>query len=164
MDWAERLISGQVCKDRGVESIDEIGYAKGYTFALTYWREILTALDWLRDECGLMVILIAHSKIERFENPEAEAYDRYSPKLHRLASAVVQEWCDEVLFANYRTYAKSSGEYPDQQRQHFSLRDVKLSLARLPCPAASKPDLRDRSMPASKHWWLASGNATTAWV
>ena len=115
LDWLERLIWTQVCADRGVENIEDIGYAKGYTFALTYWREVLIALDWLRNERGMMVILLAHAKIERFENPETEAYDRYSPKLHKLASAVVQEWCDEVLFANYRTYAKTSGEGFDKR-------------------------------------------------
>ncbi len=115
VDWLERLIWAQVCADRGVENIEDIGYAKGYTFALTYWREVLIALDWLRNERGMMVILLAHAKIERYENPETEAYDRYSPKLHKLASAVVQEWCDEVLFANYRTYAKTSGEGFDKR-------------------------------------------------
>ena len=115
LDWLERLIWTQVCADRGVENIEDIGYAKGYTFALTYWREVLIALDWLRNERGMMVILLAHAKIERFENPETEAYDRYSPKLHKLASAVVQEWCDEVLFANYRPYAKTSGEGFDKR-------------------------------------------------
>jgi hypothetical protein len=115
LDWLERLIWAQVCADRGVENIEDIGYAKGYTFALTYWREVLIALDWLRNGRAMMVILLAHAKIERFENPETEAYDRYSPKLHKLASAVVQEWCDEVLFANYRTYAKTSGEGFDKR-------------------------------------------------
>jgi len=115
LDWLERLIHAQVCVDRGVENIEDIGYAKGYTFALTYWREVLIALDWLRNERGMTVILLAHAKIERFENPETESYDRYSPKLHKLASAVVQEWCDEVLFANYRTYAKTSGEGFDKR-------------------------------------------------
>ena len=43
--------------------------------------------------------MIVHAKIKRFENPETDAYDRYSPRLNKHASAVIQEWCDEVLFA-----------------------------------------------------------------
>ncbi|QOJ16318.1 MAG: AAA family ATPase [Phycisphaeraceae bacterium] len=31
-------------------------------------------------------------------------YDRYSPRLHKLASALVQEWADEVLFATYKVH------------------------------------------------------------
>ena len=57
-----------------------------------------------------MVVLIAHAKIERFENPETETYDRYVPRLHKLASQVVQEWCDEVLFATYKVYTKVTDE------------------------------------------------------
>ena len=45
LDWLERLIHAQVCVDRGVENIEDIGYAKGYTFALTYWREVLVDLS-----------------------------------------------------------------------------------------------------------------------
>jgi hypothetical protein len=48
------------------------------------------------------VLLIAHAEIRRFDSPETEPYDRYQPKLHRSASALVQEHVDAVLFANYR--------------------------------------------------------------
>ena len=58
----------------------------------------------------MTVILIAHAKIERFENPETESYDRYVPRLHKYARAVVQEWCDEVLFATYKVYTKVTDE------------------------------------------------------
>src|SRR5262249_4862898 len=39
------------------------------------------------------------------------AYDRYSPRLHKLASALVSEWCDAVLFATrkFRTQAEDAG-------------------------------------------------------
>lgn len=110
LDWLERLIWADVCKDRGVKNIEEIGYAKGYTFALNYWRDFLTGLDALRNDRSMTVVLLAHAKIERFENPETDSYDRYVPRLHKLASAVIQEWCDEVLFATYKVYTKQADE------------------------------------------------------
>jgi len=110
LDWLERLTWADVCEKRGVESIEDIGYAKGYTFALTQWREILAGLEALRNERGMMNILIAHAKIERFENPETEPYDRYSPRLHKSASAIIQEWCDEVLFATYKVHTRKVDE------------------------------------------------------
>jgi len=64
----------------------------------------------------MMVILLAHAKIEKFENPETETYDRYVPRLHKLASAVVQEWCDEVLFATYKVFTKKLDEGFSQTR------------------------------------------------
>ncbi|MCW5753121.1 MAG: ATP-binding protein [Phycisphaeraceae bacterium] len=116
LDWLERLIWGEVCAKRGVESIEDIGYAKGYVFALTQWREVLAGLDALRNERGMQVVLIAHAQIEKFANPETDTYDRYSPRLQKLASALVQEWCDEVLFATYRVLTKTTKEGFDRKR------------------------------------------------
>jgi hypothetical protein len=110
LDWLERLIWAEVCRQRSVENIEDIGYGKGYVFALTPWREFLTGLDALRNDRGMTVVLIAHARIERFENPETDSYDRYVPRLHKLASQVIQEWCDEVLFATYKVYTKQTDE------------------------------------------------------
>ena len=116
LDWLERLIWMDVCKKRMVESIEDIGYAKGYVFALTQWRDFLNGLTALRNERGMTSVLIAHAKIEKFENPETETYDRYVPRLHKLVSAVVQEWCDEILFATYRVHVKQTDEGFNRKR------------------------------------------------
>jgi hypothetical protein len=116
LDWLERLIWAEVCRKRSVESIEDIGYGKGYAFALTQWREFLEGLSALRNDKGMMIILIAHARIERFENPETESYDRYVPRLHRLASQVIQEWCDEVLFATFKVFTKQTDEGFDRKR------------------------------------------------
>ena len=115
LDWLERLIWAEVEKEQGVDSIEDIGYAKGYTFALKYWRQVLNKLDMLRNDRGMTSILIAHAKIERFTPPDTDAFDRYSPKLHKHASGIVQEWCDEVLFANYQVFTQTQGEGFDKQ-------------------------------------------------
>ncbi|MEZ4651966.1 MAG: ATP-binding protein [Candidatus Eisenbacteria bacterium] len=118
LDWLERFIWAEVCRDRGVGSIEDIGYAKGYVFALTHWREFLEGLAALRLDRDMTVVLLAHSKIERFENPETESYDRYVPRLHKSASHLIQEWCDEVLFATYRVYVKQTEEGFGRKRVH----------------------------------------------
>jgi hypothetical protein len=116
LDWLERLIWARVCRDRGVKSIEEMPYGKGYIFALEYWREVLSGLDALRAERGMQVITIAHAAIEKFNNPETDAYDRYAPRLNKHASALVQEWSDEVLFACYRVMTKSTDEGFNRRR------------------------------------------------
>ena len=116
LDWLERLIWSDVCHTKGVESIEDIGYAKGYVFALTQWSEFLEGLTALRNDRGMTLVLIAHARIERFENPETESYDRYVPRLHRLASQIVQEWCDEVLFASFRVLTRETNEGFDRRR------------------------------------------------
>lgn len=109
-DWLERLIWQEVCSEKGKDNIEDIPYGKGYTFALDYWRRVLRGLDALRETKRMGVVLLAHSAITRFESPETDAYDRFSPRLHKSASALVQEWCDEVLFATYRVRTRTTGE------------------------------------------------------
>jgi len=116
LDWLERLIWARVCKDNHKESIEDIGYAKGYKFALTYWNKFIRGLDTMRQQKNMMVILLAHSSIERFEDPERDAYDRYAPRLNKHASALVREWCDEVLFACYEVSIKTEDKGFNQKR------------------------------------------------
>ncbi|MBF0589163.1 MAG: ATP-binding protein [Magnetococcales bacterium] len=108
LDWLEPLIWAEVAQNHNVTSIEEIGYAKGYVFALDLWRAYLDRLNRLRDEKQMAVIQIAHSVIKRFDSPEHDPYDRYEIKLHAKASALVQEHSDCVLFANYRVSTTKS--------------------------------------------------------
>jgi len=72
---------------------------------------VLAGLDALREKYCLTAILIAHAKIERYENPATDAYDRYTPRLYKTSAALIQEWADEVFFATYRVYtAKGEDE------------------------------------------------------
>jgi len=105
-DWLERLIWAKVSKEKGVGNIAEIDYGKGYAQAVVYMERVLKGLSALRDAKGMTIIVIAHSKIEKFENPISENYDRYSPDLHKGAAALIQEWADEVLFATYKVRVK----------------------------------------------------------
>jgi hypothetical protein len=107
LDWLERLIHAQVCKDFGPVKYDSIekvdgGYQRGYVHALTHWRKIVDALTLLRDGKGMAVILIAHAKFEKYEAPGESPVDRYSPRLHKHAAALLTEWCDAVLFATWK--------------------------------------------------------------
>lgn len=102
LDWLEPLIWQHTAQQNNQPNIEAFGYGKGYLAALDTWRTVLEGLSALRDERGMAVILLAHAEIRRFDSPETEPYDRYQPKLHTRASALVQEHVDAVLFANYR--------------------------------------------------------------
>jgi len=102
LDWLEPLIWQHTAQQHNQANIEAFGYGKGYLAALDAWRSFLEGLNALRDERGMAVILLAHAEIKRFDSPETEPYDRYQPKLHARASALVQEHVDAVLFANYR--------------------------------------------------------------
>lgn len=100
-DWLERLIWDSVAKKHSKKHISEIPYNRGYEEAAGLMAEILRALDGVRGR-GMHILFIAHCQIQKFESPEGDSYDRYLPKLHKTTSALLQEWCDEVLFTNYR--------------------------------------------------------------
>jgi hypothetical protein len=104
LDWLERLVWDVVCKEHGAKSIEKVdgGYSKGYVHALVYWRRVVDLLNALRSDRGMVVLLIAHAKVEKFQDPESSAYDRYSPRLHKHVAALICEWCDAVLFATRR--------------------------------------------------------------
>lgn len=116
LDWLERLIWEPICVDKGVTDISEIGYGVGYSMALGEWSKMLEGFSRLRNDKGMSIVLIAHSKIEKFQDPSADSYDRYSPKLHKGASALCQEWSDEVLFANYRVFTTTKEEGFNRKR------------------------------------------------
>ncbi|MCS7167289.1 MAG: ATP-binding protein [Gemmatales bacterium] len=91
LDWLERLICDALCRQYGVSSIEKVD--GGYVHALSFWREIIDHLNALRHERGMMIFLIAHSEVERFEDTESSPYDRYSPRLNKHAADLVREWC-----------------------------------------------------------------------
>jgi hypothetical protein len=113
LDWLERLIFDAICREHRVNSIEKAdgGYQRGYVHALTHWRKVVDALDALRLGKGMAVILIAHAKVEKFDDPESNAYDRYSPRLHKHAGGLITEWVDAVLFATrkFRTQTEERG-------------------------------------------------------
>ena len=117
-DWLERLVWDAVCRQYGVESIEKAdgGYGRGYMQALVLWRRIVAGLDALRRERGMLVLLTAHAKIERFEDPEANAYDRFVPRLHKYAAAMICEWADAVLFATRRIRTRTEQTGFNRQR------------------------------------------------
>lgn len=104
LDTLEPLIWKRVAEDHSKDNIEDLGYGKGYIYALDYWRELTAALDWLRDHRGISCILIAHSDIIKYDAPDTERYDRFTMRLHQKARALVNDWCDCLLFGNYRVH------------------------------------------------------------
>lgn len=104
-DWLEQLIWREVCEKAGKKAITDFDYGKGYGSASKIFSSVLTALNGCRD-AGMHVVILAHCEIKKFTEPGLESYDRYTPKMHKEVSALLQEWADEVLFGNYRRFVK----------------------------------------------------------
>lgn len=99
LDWLDNLIWQDINTKHDAKAL---AYGKGAVIAADYWRQVLDGLNHLREHKGMLVILLAHCQIKRFDSPEVEPFERYQPKLQERSSALVQEWSDCVLFANYK--------------------------------------------------------------
>lgn len=106
-DWLETLIFAEVAKSKGKAHIQDIGYGKGYDEGADRLTEILRGLDYVRRKFGVHVIFLAHEKVEKFAPPGADAYDRYTPAMHKETRAVLCEWCEDILFASFKTFTKT---------------------------------------------------------
>lgn len=102
-DWCETIFQKEIETKHDAK---ELAYGKGALILADKWKQTLDGLNALRNDKGMAVIILGHCEIKRFDSPEVESYDRYQPKLQTRASALVQEWADCVLFANYRTIVR----------------------------------------------------------
>ena len=101
-DWAERHIIDHLLRKSGKKSIEDFGFGKGYVMLAEHVAKLLSAADQLIDR-GLHVVFVAHSKVQRTSPPdETEGFDRWELKLTKHSSPLFKEWCDLLLFCNYR--------------------------------------------------------------
>ena len=108
LDWLEPLVQDYVCKANNWKNIEAPGFGKGYVAAAEEWRNLLSCLEVLRAQKGMGIILIAHDKIKRIEDPLTEGYDSHVLKLHDRAAGLVLEWADVVGYAGYRIFTSKT--------------------------------------------------------
>ena len=60
------------------------------------------------------VIVVGHSVVRNFKNPEGEDFERYVLKIHEKAAGTVREWVDALYFARKETHAVK-----DQRTKRF---------------------------------------------
>ena len=102
-DALEAMLWRHICERDDKKSIEDYGYGKGYVAAVEEWRMFLSRLERLRNAKRMGIVIVAHTHIKPFKNPEADDFDRYEMKLNARAAALLSEWCDAVLFARFDT-------------------------------------------------------------
>ncbi len=105
LDGLEPLVWSHTCAINGWSNLEEPGFGKGYLAADEVWREYLRAIEALAQK-GVWIVQIAHTEITRFDSPTTDPYSRYGIKLHKRASALVQEASSIIGFMNYRATIK----------------------------------------------------------
>ena len=107
IDWAEKLANNQVIASNKWKSIEDGAYGSGYKKIYELMAKLLDKLSLVVSR-GVNVFLVAHTALRKVEQPdEMGSYDRWELKLQSTpkcnVAAMVNEWADMVLFANYRT-------------------------------------------------------------
>ena len=104
VDALETIIHQHACKISSKRSIADFRFGAGYDLTVDYFKHILNRLEILQS-LGCGVILITHTKIESFNNPEGQDFNYYELKMHKKISGALVEWSDNVLFARREQYA-----------------------------------------------------------
>ena len=81
-----------------MKNIETPSYGKGYVIADLEWQRLIRGVTALRDKHGMTIVLVAHSTIERIDDPRAPTYTSYLPKLHKRARHLILDACDIVGF------------------------------------------------------------------
>lgn len=108
-DWAEMLCINDVLARYDKKGVEDFNYGKGYVYVAEEFGRLLNLLEEVVSR-GIHVVLTAHAKMRKFEQPdEMGAYDRWEMKLSKQAAHMVKEWADMVLFASYKTIVVKDG-------------------------------------------------------
>lgn len=109
VDWLEQMISDAVIAEAGnpkIQGIEDFGYGKGYVAIRERMTLLLAKLDAVLN-AGITVVLLAHSKVNKFEPPDgAGPFDRYELKLSKHVAPLIKEWADMLVFGNWRVQVR----------------------------------------------------------
>lgn len=135
-DAAEALCTAHLLAKHKAAGIEQVGggYGKGWTYLAEEFRKLLEALDACV-AAGKNVLVVAHAQIRKFEQPdEMGAYDRWELKLSKKCAPQLKEWCDLLLFANYKAdvmkgedgkYRTTGGKRRVMYAEHTAAYDAK---------------------------------------
>lgn len=110
VDWMELLVHKMMAERANVKDVSDIGYQAGYKGAATAMLSILNLLSEINRRRNMLICLLGHSQITKFNSPDHEPYDRYGLSLHKNCEPLVYEWADCCLFVNYKTFTKKVDE------------------------------------------------------
>lgn len=122
LDAFEPMVWRATCDRNGWDTIDSndkgspTAFGKGYLAADYEWRDYVAAARALT-RAGIAVVQILHSEAKTFNDPLAEPYDRYRPKLQKRAVDIITEKSDALLFISRRQTLKTVDKGMGQKGQ-----------------------------------------------
>jgi hypothetical protein len=98
IDGLDLLIQAEVCRAGKVNSIEDFGYGRGWTFAREIWVKILDRLTEMSERWN--ILLIAHAGVKNITDPQlGTPYDQWQLRLHDRSADILKQCVDLLLFA-----------------------------------------------------------------
>jgi len=143
LDWLEELVIIDVCTGAGKKSVEDFGYGKGYVMVAERFNDLLTKINTVAAKMN--VVNLCHVHVKKFELPDsAGAFDRYELKLSKQVKPLVQEWCDALLFGNWRTKIREIEEGDSTKyKAHGGKERLIFAAHTAACDAKNRHSLKD---------------------
>lgn len=105
----DEIMVRKICVEHKEETLADFGYGKGYSLYKTHLTQFLEAMDKFK-QAGKNVILIAHSKVESVNDPEAGNYDRTTVAINNTGSQKILAAVDHAFYMHReKTLATAKG-------------------------------------------------------
>lgn len=142
-DWAETIFQKHVAATKGVESLADLenDFGKSEGKADSLFLSMLNALDHLREKKGMHVVIICHSGVVTFKDPQGSSYDIEGPKLHTTskgagAGPALYEWTDELFFIKQPVHRVEQNEgFSKKNNRKIAIADGEPVVITQPQPA-----------------------------
>lgn len=118
LDKLEPLIWDAACRQNNWPNIESPGYGKGYVATGYLWREFLDGLNAVRIDRGMNIVMLAHSEVERFDDPRSISYSRYEIRMHKSGRKLVEDEADAILLLNEEAVVKEEDQGFNKKRAH----------------------------------------------
>lgn len=115
VDGLEDLVRRAVLVDNKWTTLETPGFGKGHGVFAERMNDMLTGIESFKAK-GKNVIFVGHDQIKSHAAPDAEAYDRYQPKLAKNVVGMFISRCDAVIFAQNEHVAKADRTNEDRVR------------------------------------------------
>ena len=115
VDGVEEIIRNHILKEYNWKNLEQPGFGKGVVVFAEYVSDFLRKVEQLKAR-GKNIIWVGHDQIKTHAAPDAEAYDRYIPKMAKSMGGLFIGRCDAVLFCQHEHLVKTDKTNEDRVR------------------------------------------------
>lgn len=90
-------------RDYGGDQKKFASYGKGWDSCRPVWSDFLAALDSLRTNRNMGILMLAHTKRKKFNDPTGDDFDKYMPECAEKLWDLTHKWADIICFGRFES-------------------------------------------------------------